>query len=196
MDMTFDFLTSDASQRQLLSSASSGGLHGLGMGDILRSGLAGYIPANKNTETHCQSPDERAFQALVDAKVWTSKVAMRLDLKARDRYFEQLNRLHETEEWFQDQRPLNLDSYRAFVRFMLAAGGETKPSLALSSNGNLLAVWQCEGNRLTLEFGCNHDVEWSVMRQIGEMAYPAAGRTPADRLVLDLVPYFSEFELG
>src|SRR5690349_7172186 len=57
----------------------------LGNGSRLRRSLT--IAASE------RSLGERLFDATAEPKIWTSRVAMHLDLPSRDRFFKQLDRL-------------------------------------------------------------------------------------------------------
>lgn len=139
-----------------------------------------------------QSFEERVFDALAQAKIWTSKVAMHMALEERNRYFRQLNTLHDTSEWFGEENPLNLGSYQAFIRFMLMLSSKSKPSLGLTSDGLIVAAWQKDGNRLTVEFNTDNRVQWVVSRKVDGQPERAAGMTTLDRLVANLAPYEPE----
>jgi hypothetical protein len=178
-------------------SDSSGGAAGLDVG--IFSGLV--EPASHvRRQVPAQPPtlEERVFSALADAKIWTSRVAMHLNLAARDRYFRQLDLLHDCEEWLGDDQPVRLDSYKGFIRFMLMIDGDSKPSLALAPNGQLLAVWETDGGRLTIEFKSEKDVEWVVSRREGDTIERVAGTTTLGRVKANLAPYDPEawFNVG
>jgi hypothetical protein len=196
MTETASFLASKASERRMAISASSSSALGLGISDIIKHGLVGAkatVPVQKFTPP--SSLSERVFHALAEAKIWTSRVAMRLDLVARDRYFRQLDLLHDCDEWFGDDKPLRLESYKSFVRFMISDGGQSKPSLALNPDGHLLAVWEVAGNRLTIEFKGDDHLMWVVSCVNGDRT---AGMTTLVSIRSYLVPYNPEawFSLG
>jgi hypothetical protein len=156
-------LASDALQRQPIFAASSGSVFGLTPPDILQHGL---VPTTVKPLSAEQRPapslEEQLFQALANAKIWTSQVAMRIDNASRNRYFEQLDRLHDAEEWFEGDQPVALESYKGFIRLMLVVGGNSKPALALSSSGHLVAVWEGNSQRLTVEFKDADRLQWLV----------------------------------
>ncbi len=181
-------LSSNTSQRRVRNSASSGGISGLGIDDIVQLVDLRRSPS-LGPGVSPQPLAERVFKALADAKIWTSSVAMHMDRAARDRYFRQLDLLHDCDEWFGDEQPIVLESYKSFVRFMLTINGNSKPSLALASKGHLLAVWETNGDRLTVEFASDDRVEWVVSWRINGRTERAAGTTSRDRLNANLAPY-------
>lgn len=183
-------LSSGADISQLRLSPSSGGEHGLGIHDIITSNR--FDPATeKSAPIYPSEPSlaERVFQALADAKIWTSRVAMRMSLTDRDRYFRQLDLLHDCDEWFGEDEPMKIASYQGFVRFMLKVGGNSKPSLALSPDGALLAIWETNGNRLTMEFSTDNVIEWVVSYNFDGQVYRTAGQSPTEITLKNLMPY-------
>lgn len=176
--------------RQMLMRASSQTVLGLHSRDIFQPAYT--PPPNKlSAETPTDPPSlaEHVFSALAAAKIWTSKVAMHMDLAARNRYFRQLDLLHDCDEWFGADKPIQLESYKNFVRFMLSTSGDSKPSLALSPAGILIAIWENEGDRLTVEFHLNDKVHWVVSRREAEDTERVAGFTSTKRLLSNLAPY-------
>lgn len=135
------------------------------------------------------STKQKLFDATVNAKVWTSRVAMHLDRQTRDRFFSQLDRLHALEDWYGDDEPLKLGSYKTFVRAILLFNANSKPALALMPNGNLMALWENDGEKLTIEFKENDVARWLVSRPDGDFTERAAGQTKLKNLVSRLEPY-------
>ena len=121
---------------------------------------------------------------------------MHLDRAARDRYFNQLDVLHDASEWFGDDKPMSLESYKGFIRFMLMLGGQSKPALALSPRGTLLAVWNTQNARLTIEFITGNRVRWLVGQLEGNEMERTAGDAGLERLLTLLAPYGPEKWFG
>jgi hypothetical protein len=132
---------------------------------------------------------ERLFNATAAAKIWTSRVVMHLDRAARDRFFRQLDRLHDEEEWIGDDLPVNLESYKSFIRAFVRMGIDRGPSLALMPSGNLLAVWQHDSDRLTIEFLPGNRAKWLLSRMFKGEIERAAGETLISRIGAVLAPY-------
>ena len=187
MNESENFLASSPLERRLPISASSSSMLGLRISDIITRGLVAHkeiYPVHQVTKSISLS--ERVFYALAEAKKLTSLVAMRLDLASRDRIFRQLDLLHDCDEWFGNDQPLLLASYKSFVRFMIAEGGQSKPSLALNPDGHLLAVWEAEGNRLTIEFQANDRLQWVISCAEGDRT---AGITSLNLIMSRLASY-------
>lgn len=189
-------LAGSARYRQPTLASPSASALGLEFGDILRHGdarskrlLTPQPIANTSTL------DVRLFQALANAKIWTSQVAMRLDRASRDRYFKQLDRLHDLEEWFEGDRPVDLESYKGFIRFMLIVRGNSKPAMALTSSGRLVAVWLSGGRKLVVEFIDSDRLQWLVSCGDDDRT---AGKANLTNIVERLQPYNPEawFEVG
>lgn len=133
--------------------------------------------------------EEQLCTALAAAKIWTSQFVMHMKLEERDRYFRQLDLMHDIDEWHGQDKPLRLDSYQGFIRFMLTLPGTSKPALGLTPEGGLLAAWQNGDDRLTVEFLDRENVEWVVSRRRDAVVERAAGKTHASRLLANLAPY-------
>ena len=142
------------------------------------------------TEPVGQRPvGEQLFVALAEAKVWTSKIAMHLDVDTRDRLFRQLDILHEADEWAEGDKPVCLASYKSLVRAMLFHKVNCRPSLSLMPSGNLLALWDRDGDRLTVEFLPDDRTRWFVQQATSKGPERAAGTSPLERLRQVLMPY-------
>lgn len=132
---------------------------------------------------------EQLFLALAEAKIWTSKIAMHLDVETRDRLFRQLDILHEVDEWAEGDQPLSLASYKSMVRAMLFHKVNCRPSLSLMPNGNLLALWERDGDRLNVEFLPEDRTRWFVQHATPKGPERAAGTSALERLRDVLDPY-------
>ncbi|THD38304.1 MAG: hypothetical protein E7773_00690 [Sphingomonas sp.] len=139
-----------------------------------------------------KSVGEHLFDALAEAKIWTSKVAMHLDLATRDRLFRQLDVLHEAEEWPATDQPITLDSYKSLVRAILYHKINSRPGLSLMPEGNIIAVWNDGDDRLTIEFLPANRARWLVVNATPKGAERTAGTTPLERLRDVLAPYGAE----
>lgn len=129
---------------------------------------------------------EMLFEATAAAKVWTSHVAMRLDRSSRDRFFRQIDRLHDIEEWTDDGEPLSLASYKTFVRSILLLKLDEKPALALMPSGNLLGIWTRGDSQLSVEFQANDSARWVLSEPGRGRINRIAGDTDLDRLKVEL----------
>lgn len=138
------------------------------------------------------SLSERVFDALAAAKIWTSRVAMHLARPDRDRVFRQLDLLHDCDDWFDGDSPIELASFKSFIRFMLSIRGNSKPSLTLASDGLLSAIWLANGDRLTIEFGTDETVRWVVSQVIDGQPERAGGVTSIGRVLTNLAAYDPE----
>lgn len=129
---------------------------------------------------------ERLYDARATAKIWTSKVATKLDPAARRRFFHQIDLLHDLEEWADESQPLNLGSYKTFLRAILSLGISDAPGLALMPDGNLLAIWHKDGARLSIEFEENDWVRWVFATKRGERTHRLAGESDLVELKAEL----------
>lgn len=135
---------------------------------------------------------EKLFEATASAKIWTSYVASHLDRGTRDRFFRQLDRLHEIDEWVEDGEPLQISSYKTFVRSILSLRLDDRPGLALMADGNLLGTWSHGKSRLSIEFLANDVVRWVVAEPGHDRTDRIAGDTGLDRLCEELMLHGAE----
>lgn len=138
-----------------------------------------------------ESTSERLFNATAKAKQWTSQVAMRLNHQARLRFFRQLDRLHNEDEWFEGDRPVDLESYKTFVRAYASRIVGGKPALALAQDGRIIAIWQDNGGKLTIEFFSQDKVRYLVSQIVDGERERFAGDTSIGRLSQVLSPFES-----
>lgn len=135
---------------------------------------------------------ERLYNALADAKVLTSKVAMHLNSEWRSRLFSQLDDLLNVEDWHDDDQPVLRTSFATFLRMVLYQNPARRPGLGVSHQGNLIGAWSAGTDRLTIEFMPNDLVRWVLSCEVDGEKERAAGETPVARLPDVLRPYSPE----
>lgn len=144
-------------------------------------------------EAEGSSLGERLFNAVADAKILTSQVAMHLDPDLRDRLFRQLDSLHDPEEWEDGSRPLGQASFATFLKAILTIDPERRPSLGVSHAGYLVATWTTGADRLTIEFLPNDHVRWVLSRHYAaDDTARFVGDSRVTRLVDGLAPHHPE----
>jgi hypothetical protein len=133
----------------------------------------------------------QVFNALADAKILTSHVAMHLQREFRERLFRQLDSLHDTDEWEDDDEPINKSSFQTFLKAILTIKPDRGPGLGLSHTGNLIAAWTTGRDRLTIEFLPKDRVNWVLARYSDNTDEPArfAGQTNVAELIEGLAPH-------
>lgn len=133
--------------------------------------------------------EELLFDARAEVKVLTSEVSMYLPPDFRRRLFNQIDLIHEPEDWDSDDEPVNKRSFMSFLRWYLVASPSTPPGFGLSSSGNLIAAWMLRKNKIILEFLPSDRVKWIVTRDVDGEAERASGVTKIKRLSEVLMPY-------
>lgn len=141
----------------------------------------------ENNET--KSIEERLFDATANVKILTSQVAMHLDREWRERLFQQLDSLHDPEEWEAEDKPIQQSSFATFLKAICQIRPTIRPGLGLSHGGQLVAAWTSGKNRLTIEFMPNDRVRWVVSRYPDDEFEQFAGQTSVSRLLDGLSPY-------
>ncbi len=97
-----------------------------------------------------KSMEERLFDAKANAKIYTSQVAMRINENWRKQLFRQIDSVLDADEWMVGDEPLTTESYQTFLRLMFVIKPRVKPGLGITSDGNLMAIWQAGDARLTI----------------------------------------------
>lgn len=144
----------------------------------------------ENNET--KTIEERLFDATANVKILTSQVAMHLDREWRERLFQQLDSLHDPEEWEAEDKPIQQSSFVTFLKAICRIRPTVRPGLGLSHGGLLVAAWTSGKNRLTIEFMPNDRVRWVVSRYPDGELEQFAGQTSVSRLLDGLSPYSPE----
>lgn len=139
--------------------------------------------------TPASSIEEHLFEALSGAKVLTSQVAMHLTREWRDILFRKLDRLHDVDEWEEDDAPLQSASLLTFLRTWFALAPKNNPSLGLSNQGLLIAVWDKDGLRLSLTFFPQDKISWAGSIPQEDYIKRIAGITKLDDIRNELAPY-------
>jgi len=153
---------------------------------------ASLRPFSIATNNETKTIEERLFDATANVKILTSQVAMHLDREWRERLFQQLDSLHDPEEWEPDDRPIQQSSFATFLKAICQIRPTVRPGLGLSHGGQLLAAWTSGKNRLTIEFLPNDRVRWVVSRYPEGDLEQVAGQGAVSRLLDSLSPYSPE----
>lgn len=132
---------------------------------------------------------EKLYDATAEVKILTSQVSMYLTRQWRDRVFKQLDNLHDIGEWDANLSPIQKESYKTFLKFVIALKPNKQPGLGLSDKGFLLAAWMVDGDRLITEFLPNENVRWTLSTLVDGEIDRAAGATKVSRLFSNLLPY-------
>ena len=134
-----------------------------GLGQSLPFNLSGTKAVFQSSEEHftassaslvptpaVKSTEERLFDAKANAKIYTSQVAMRINENWRKQLFRQIDSVLDADEWMVGDEPLTTESYQTFLRLMFVIQPRVKPGLGMTSNGDLMAIWQTGDARLTI----------------------------------------------
>lgn len=137
--------------------------------------------------------EQQLFDALAAVKILTSQVAMHLDRELRRKLFQQLDSLHDVQEWEPGDEPVREASFATFLKAILSIKPARRPGLGLSNTGNLVAAWTSGRDRLTIEFQPNDRVRW-VLARYRDTDEPArfAGQTHVSDLAGGLAPHHPE----
>ena len=159
----------------------------------LRSPVA---PSMLGSQVHEKSLEEKLFDATAGVKVMTSQVAMYLDSQWRSKLFNQIDFLHDVDEWEQGDEPLQRESFATFLKAICELKPKKRPGLGLTPSGQLIAAWTVGSSRLTIEFLGNGRVKWVISRIIDDEIEHYVGDTTVNRLATGLEPHHTEEWFG
>lgn len=148
-------------------------------------------PTSRDDLQGRRSVNELLFDARAAAKVAFSQVSMHFSADFRERLFDQVDRLHEADDWEEGDLPVKTLSFNTFLRWFYLNKPERLPSFGLTSAGHFIATWLCNENkdRLILEFLPRDRIKWFVTKDYdGELDY-GAGITVLTRILISLAPY-------
>ena len=149
-------------------------------------------PSMRPLQEHAKSLEEKLFDATAGVKVMTSQVAMYLDSQWRSKLFNQIDLLHDVDEWEHGDEPLQRESFATFLKAICELKPKKRPGLGLTSSGQLIAAWTAGSSRLTIEFLGNSRVKWVISRMIDDEIEHYVGDTTVNRLAVGLEPHHTE----
>jgi hypothetical protein len=115
---------------------------------------------------------------------------MLFDPSWQGRFFAQLDRLMDKEEWEADDVPVTTGSFRTLMRLLLKLRDKKRPGLGLANQGHVVATWSAGAqDRLTIECLPDDRLWWIVSYTLDAGAESAAGNTSLDRIIEVLQPY-------
>ena len=149
-------------------------------------------PASLPIEPAVESSQRQLFDALANVKILTSQVAMHMEREWRDRLFQQLDSLHDIDEWEDGDHPIQQSSFSTFLKAMLSIKPDRRPGLGLSHAGHLIAAWTTDQDRLTIEFLPNDRIRWVLSHHYNGDVERYAGDSAISRLSDGLLGHHPE----
>lgn len=122
----------------------------------------------------------------------TAEVAMHLSEDFRKGFFLQLDDLLDPENWEEDDKPITEASFTTLLRMLVHIKPGIRPGLGATSQGNIIAAWTKDKDRLTIECFSSDKVRWVLNRQLNGTRESAAGEILLSRLLAALSPYNPE----
>ena len=135
--------------------------------------------------------EEKLFDARADVKILISQVSMYLDDNVRGKLFDEIDILHDADEWEDGDEPVSLESFKTFLRWYYLNKPNNLPSFGLSVAGNFIASWM-DGdtkNSLVLEFLKNDRIKWFVTKYYGDEIDSSVGTSQLVRVHEILLAY-------
>jgi len=114
-----------------------------------------------------ENEKEIVFTRRSDLKILTSKLAMHIMPKLRGHLFDEIDRLYDDDHYDEGDNediPVSSASFRSFLRFLIFNGNCRNPSLGVSE-GNLLAFWGKNDQKLFLRFLANDQIIMNAVKE-------------------------------
>lgn len=146
-------------------------------------------PSMMGANAHENSLEEKLFDATAGVKVLTSQVAMYLESQWRNKLFNQIDFLHDVDEWEQGDTPLQKESFATFLKAICELRPKKGPGLGLTPLGQLIAAWTTGSSRLTIEFSGLGRVKWVISRVVDDEIEHYVGDTTVSRLAAGIRPH-------
>lgn len=132
---------------------------------------------------------ELLHDARARCKIKTNAFAMHFGREWQQRFFVQLDTIMDIDEWDPADPIVTDPAFTTLLRLLLMLRGTRRPGLGIGPNGNIIAAWTNDNNRLTLECRANDDVRWIVSLIVDGKPDTAAGTTTLKHLFTRLAPY-------
>ncbi len=165
---------------------------GSGLNDI-KGAIAGLTtpraPSLFSSSGSKKTIEEVMFDAKANVKLLTSQVAMYIEDKWRNNIFNQIDVLHDLENWDEDLPPAGRESIITFLKTIVEMKPKTYPGLGVSPKGNLVAAWTSDSRKLTVEFMANDKIQWIVSQKESDDVERVAGKTSISRFFECLKPF-------
>ncbi len=158
--------------------------------DILRS-LSSFS-VNPNIQPIPMSePIEALHISLARLKNMTSYVAMHLGREWRDKLFIQLDELLSPDDWDQEEKLPDTNSFQTFLRLILYYRPHCRPAIGLFS-GRFIGSWVNQKDMLTIECMPNDEVRWHMTYSLDGKPYVSSGTATISVLANIRSPYAFE----
>lgn len=166
---------------------------GSGYKDLLNmfnEGLQFVRPAHQQYQPQATGTlEERLSHAKDLCKRKIAGVAMHLSEDFRRGFFIQIDSLMDAENWEEDDKPITEASFTTLLRMLVHIKPDLRPGLGSTSQGNIIATWTKDKDRLTIECLPEDKVRWVLSRQFNGTRESAAGEILLNRLLAALTPY-------
>lgn len=113
--------------------------------------------------------EERLFDARANAKISFANVSMHFEPRLKKKLFSQLDSIHDSVDWEDEELPITPESLSTFLRWFYLTNPARLPNFALSNKGHLIASWIKDKNdTLIMEFMGNDHVRYFVNQVVDD----------------------------
>lgn len=129
---------------------------------------------------------------LTSFKRMTATVAMHLDADWRQSLFATLDRLIDPEDWAEDFDLPTEKSFSTFLRMIIYLHPTKRPGIGIAPNGNFVASWRREDDRIVIEALPDDQVRWVLSKTTEGLRERAAAQVTINRIPDVIAPYEPE----
>jgi len=132
---------------------------------------------------------EQLYDVRMNAKIKTRALVNFLSREWQDKFFRQIDELHDLDDWEDADKPMRADSFDTFIKTLQVVKPSVRPGLGLTNDGNLVGSWGKKGDFLTIEFKPVSQLRLHYSIGEGEEKITSFTNTPVHSLTRVLAPY-------
>lgn len=155
-----------------------------GLEQFGKAGRVGSIPPDLRSDVPIA---EQLYRTAAALKIMASKISMHISPEWRRQLFVQIDHLLSIENWDGGDTLPNERSFATYLRVVAYEKRLSRPSIGISSDGNILAAWRRHSGQLSIEFLPDDLSIWMIFLE--DVDESAAGRAAVLRLREVLSPY-------
>ena len=129
---------------------------------------------------------------LTSFKRMTATVAMHLDADWRKSLFSTLDRMLDPDDWPDDFDLPTEKSFSTFLRMIIYLHPTKRPGIGVAPNGNFVASWRKDSDRIVIESLPNDQVRWVLSKTIDGLRERAAAQVSINQIPDVIAPYEPE----
>jgi hypothetical protein len=197
--MTSALATDQLSPPDSLVGVLQAGTRGVGSdSDSIRTGInkvfAEWESRNLATSSAVKTADLQANVPLLHLQVLSelAKFGQYIEFSWRKNIINRLNELLDPNDWDNGVPLPSIESFRTFLRLAVYVNPSRRPGLAIAPNGNFVAIWVNNEDRMFIETRAKDRMKWVLSKRAEGSSEIASGETKVHRVLEVTQPYDPE----